>query len=48
MPRLIVHSFTISLDGYGAGPNQSKETPLGAAIFFAGENIGPLSWRMGG
>ena len=29
MSRLIVHSFTISLDGYGAGPNQSKETPLG-------------------
>ena len=29
MPRLIVHSFTISLDGYGAGPNQSKETSLG-------------------
>ena len=29
MPKLIVHSFTISLDGYGAGPNQSKETPLG-------------------
>ena len=31
MSRLIVHSFTISLDGYGAGPNQSKETPLGEA-----------------
>ena len=29
MPRLIVHSYTISLDGYGAGPNQSQETPLG-------------------
>ena len=29
MSRLIVHSFTISLDGYGAGPHQSKETPLG-------------------
>jgi dihydrofolate reductase len=29
MPRLIVHSFTISLDGYGAGPNQSKDVPLG-------------------
>ena len=29
MSRLIVRSFTISLDGYGAGPNQSKETPLG-------------------
>jgi len=30
MARLLVNSFTISLDGYGAGPNQSKENPLGA------------------
>jgi dihydrofolate reductase len=29
MARLRVHSFTISLDGYGAGPNQTRETPLG-------------------
>lgn len=29
MPKLIVHSYTISLDGYGAGPNQTLETPLG-------------------
>lgn len=29
MTRLLVRSFTISLDGYGAGPNQSMETPLG-------------------
>ena len=29
MARLRVHSFTISLDGYGAGPNQSKAEPLG-------------------
>jgi dihydrofolate reductase len=29
MTRLLVRSFTISLDGYGAGPNQSRETPLG-------------------
>ena len=29
MSRLLVRSFTISLDGYGAGPNQSRETPLG-------------------
>ena len=29
MPRLIVHSYTISLDGFGAGPNQSLEAPLG-------------------
>ena len=29
MPRLIVHGFTLSLDGYGAGPQQSLEAPLG-------------------
>jgi dihydrofolate reductase len=29
MSRLIVHSYTISLDGYGAGPNQTLESPLG-------------------
>lgn len=29
MPRLIVHGDTISLDGYGAGPDQSLEAPLG-------------------
>jgi hypothetical protein len=29
MPRLLVHSFTVSLDGFGAGPQQSLETPLG-------------------
>jgi dihydrofolate reductase len=30
MSRLIVRSFTISLDGYGAGPNQTQQEPLGA------------------
>lgn len=29
MTRLVVRGFTISLDGYGAGPNQSLENPLG-------------------
>ena len=29
MARLLVRGFTISLDGYGAGPNQSLENPLG-------------------
>ena len=29
MPKLIVSGFTISLDGYGAGPHQSVENPLG-------------------
>jgi len=29
MTRVRVESFTISLDGYGAGPNQDIENPLG-------------------
>ncbi len=29
MPKLRVHSFAISLDGYGAGPNQDLHNPLG-------------------
>ena len=29
MSKLRVHCFAVSLDGYGAGPNQSLENPLG-------------------
>jgi dihydrofolate reductase len=29
MPRLLVSAFSISLDGYGAGPRQSRAEPLG-------------------
>lgn len=29
MPRLLILGFSISLDGYGAGPSQSVENPLG-------------------
>lgn len=29
IPRLRVQSFAISLDGYGAGPNQDLQNPLG-------------------
>ncbi len=29
MSKLRVHSFAISIDGYGAGPSQSLENPLG-------------------
>jgi dihydrofolate reductase len=29
MPKVRVHNFSISLDGYGAGPDQSPENPLG-------------------
>ena len=29
MPKLRVHNYTMSLDGYSAGPNQTLETPMG-------------------
>ena len=29
MARVRVHNFTISLDGYGAGPRQTRDDPLG-------------------
>jgi len=29
MPRLRVQSFSLSIDGFGAGANQSLEDPLG-------------------
>lgn len=29
MSKLRVNDFSISIDGYGAGPNQSLEDPLG-------------------
>src|SRR2546423_187173 len=29
MPKVGVHNFAISLDGYGAGPRQGQEYPLG-------------------
>jgi dihydrofolate reductase len=29
MPKLRVHAFAISIDGYGAGPKQSLQEPLG-------------------
>src|SRR5690349_5333506 len=35
MTRVRVHNFTISLDGYGAGPRQTRENPLGVG----GENL---------
>ena len=31
MSRLKVQSFSISLDGFGAGPNQSLQNPMGEA-----------------
>lgn len=29
MPKLRVHNFSISLDGYGAGPDQNLDDPIG-------------------
>ena len=29
MARVRVHAFSISIDGFGAGPNQDRENPLG-------------------
>jgi dihydrofolate reductase len=29
MPKLRVHNFAVSLDGFGAGPDQTLENPLG-------------------
>jgi dihydrofolate reductase len=29
MPKLRVHNFSISIDGYGAGPDQNVDNPLG-------------------
>ena len=29
MPKVRIAAFTISVDGYGAGPDQSLENPLG-------------------
>ena len=38
MTRVRVEGFTISLDGYGAGPNQDIRNPLGVG----GTRIGPV------
>ena len=41
MSRLLVSGFSISLDGYGAGPRQSTDDPLGVG----GENL--HDWLVG-
>jgi dihydrofolate reductase len=33
MPKLRVHTFAISIDGYGAGPKQDLDNPLGVGGF---------------
>jgi hypothetical protein len=30
VPKLRVHNFALSLDGYGAGPDQNVDNPLGS------------------
>ena len=32
MSRLTVSAFTVSIDGYGAGPNQDRENPPEMAL----------------
>jgi hypothetical protein len=39
MSRLLVRSFGVSIDGYGAGPNQSLDNPLGE------RGIELMQWR---
>jgi len=41
MARLRVHAFSISLDGYGAGPNQDLNNPLGVG------GMGLHKWAFG-
>jgi dihydrofolate reductase len=46
MTKVRVNAFSISLDGYGAGPQQSRETPLGVGGEELHEWIFPTkSWR---
>jgi hypothetical protein len=41
MTKVIVSGFSLSIDGYGAGPDQSLENPLGKR----GEE--PHGWQFG-
>jgi len=46
MSKLRVQSFALTIDGYGAGPNQSLQNPLGAGGFEMMEwFIHTLVWR---
>jgi dihydrofolate reductase len=54
MPKLRVHNFATSLDGYGAGPDQSTDNPLGVgggrlnAWTFATRSFRQVHGREGG
>jgi len=41
MGKVIVNSFTMSLDGYPAGPDQSLENPIGVG----GQSLHEWAWR---
>ena len=49
MPKLRVHNFAVSVDGFAAGPNQSLESPLGVGgdslhEFMAKSVYGQTQW----
>src|SRR5512135_2083412 len=54
MPKVVVRSFSLSLDGYGAGLNQSLENPLGVGgmavhnWFFPTRTFHQMTGRDGG
>src|SRR5262249_50542210 len=54
MPKLRVHSFAVSLDGYGARPNPDLDNPLGAGAIalhawgFATNSVRPMYGSDGG
>jgi dihydrofolate reductase len=54
MPKLRVHCFTVSIDGYGAGPNQDLANPLGVGglalhdWFFATRTFRRMHGKEGG
>jgi dihydrofolate reductase len=54
MSKLRVHSFAISVDGYGAGPNQDLANPIGVGgmalhqVIFATRTFHQMTGREGG
>ncbi len=54
MPKLRVHNFSVSLDGYAAGPDQSLDNPLGIGgqalheWFFATRSFHQMRGEAGG
>jgi len=45
MSRLRVHSFAVSLDGFGAGPRQDLQNPLGVGGLFADLDLPALGYE---